>query len=1717
MIESPYLIPPFGSIDKPFHVLGLETIHNEAASDPLNPKFNNTNQQGGTSKFLWNIVGGATVRRTYSDYGLSVIHPTAAATSSNILVPNNAIIPNSLHPPSSDLMISADFECNSIRNPAQTVYETFRVGLYNTPAANCYFAIRWGVAGSLWPGLRVSMNIVGAGVVVNQFVTWQFIIPATHPVYSSFNLNIRKCNASIIWSKRLFDSGVTVSSCHLFINGYYITSALAANCRDLSVWPGNSGLSASIVISIGAVVNTAISTIRNLRARPVLLYGNGSVQFPYTASWELSELNGPAFDTNSIYNSPQNFRYTGSQIYTKDDMAVRIRNIGRAGFYPLTATMPISGNLKSVNFEHLMINRAQNNPFIKKPPIMMVDHSLDIGDNYIETGAVYEASGRESFPKSVNENNYETSRSQPPAVLGFDHETIWNGMLNGLGDNGKANTTGVWTAIGVNNYKEGGAKLLSESSYAGAVCEFTGLGDSSSLTGNQGWPVQCNRSPSDPLEFYSDGIPPACPIIMENNLKNFRFVGLNNNGTDRHKALFIAIRPTAIAGISPTIALTADLAVGRILNNDMVDISAPFGATGFRIPFGGECTGFLMCDLPQRLGITAPAFGEYSDIALVPLGDPRTTLKHRAYFLQGAVAGNYSYSIKYIDFDSNGQTNGAVGTVNLNMNIINSNASTRIYNNPLQFDIIQPEAGKFVMVATLGLIQVPGSVAPTMESITICVIYSSIDGINFVNPIQIISGAFNNNQTPNAKNASRGYMCTFGFPHLSYTDYGKNSGEILLGLTNIRADSATPVEHLSAFVFKTSVNKIASWNSRSVGSPLTVLVNCRRLISEQITGVAANWQNQYIMGVAAFRDRQGKIHIAMNKKPKTSTPATDDVNGAIYYAVIDDSNYSYQMNVSNTRSGTEGDNFNYYDVVSMSRLTWDNKSIDIAAVSYNGYATILRPYFSPISNDCYFTYNVSKHTTYLLGGALLANAARDPVFRLFQPTTLGELYPPSTSWNYAMHWPCSYSSPVPAGPPSPFLWDLQPVAGNNPDLTAFGLRFGSGVAPATDRNKRFVFNLNGPLSNWEIRLPRETIAMKFRFRYVGTAVGLPATPPATGLFVVKFDSINICVDPTIPAQYLYLPAWYVAFNTNTVVMSSNLAAAPAWSLTNANLKFTSFRDIFVIGKLQHSNGGARMYFNIYAEMIPNIVAAANDIPMKERWHPKTWIQLNDTPIASPALLSSAVILFEKYTFGGTDITVTGNLWANNNAECKWWQLYLPMFKVPGNKILQSEAGALATKVDGTTNNTNCLVGGPTKSLALREKKYSFSQSSLCEAVFQVGERPNMMNRSGGRAGMSGQDRGGYYNDVSNSNTFSPVNWSVGNNTVFVVPSPENIEFSPDRFTFPYKFKAGINFAKDLQPYTFWSCLDNAAPVRICFDSMQLINKRQTFRANCLWLLNTNLINARVKANTVPSAWGAAPFEQAINMAIDTGIVVNRYGSVATEDYLMVEDTTKNWIPNQFVEADSPYYIINNSIINTGGKIVKNTKTKIWFKPSTTFAGTSFNQLNVNEVFRIIAPSRIVKFTTIQDYRYWALEIMPNGAGDIQSYCDGASRIGEFGLGECITLTDHADVGFTETYKNITKLANQNDGYDRLEMPIGRLYKEFNLQYTNCSKEDARNIMDIFKNCKTRAIPTWFALTEHNPSDVMLCDFIDATIDAEQVADFDNNVYYTITLKLRQRI
>lgn len=889
MIESPLLIPPYDSMDKPFHVLRLETIQDEAASEPFNPKFNNTDYQNGTGKFICTTMNGDTTFKTYSEYGLSADHLGISSTGWGAHTVIGAM-PNLLLNLSNDVMISADFECVGLRDNAETAYETFNLGFYQSAVRICYMAIRWGTAGSPWPGLTISMYIIGVAGMVVPFTTWSYVVPITHPVYNSFNLGARKFNASMIWSRNLALGGLLTGH-YLFINGYYITSPALVDSRRLDTIGGNFGIYVDVVPRMNIIpISDSTSAVKNLRVRSVLLYGDGSAIFPYSPSWELSSNNGPAFDTNNMYNSPQDFKYTGSPIYVKDDMAIRIKNIGRSGFYPIWTTMPISGNVGLPVFENLSINRAQNNPFIKKPPIMMVDHSLDIGDNYIDSGAVYEASGRESYPKLSNDGRFLDSINQPSAVIGLDHESIWKGMMNGLGDSGKVDTTAKWNLFGINNYHEDRDNLLSESSYPGVVCQYNTTTDPQD--GGSGI-ISCNRAPTDPMTFYLDNV--ASPSnTSEVDLVNPRIIGLNPKGTDRHMALMVGIKPTALAGVHPVITYTYTLRIMRMLNNDKLDVNAPFGAaTGYGDLLLG-CSGLVMYDLPYRLGMVAPLFAQPPDIAIVPIGNPRTTTSYRVYWLNGVdtASGLYNYEIRYTNITNNGSNwSGGSAAIRINMESYNNKAGSPVYTIPLQFDIIQPEDGKFIMVVTLGTIQAPGSVVPYMEYICYCVMLSSTDGINFNNPIPINSGAFNNSVLPGY---SLGYYNHFGLPHLSYTPYGKNAGEILLGLTNMRCnDSAGPLnEQLSAFVFKTSLEKIALCTSTAVGnSPFTVLVNCRKLIHECPSGTVGTWGYQYILGVAAFRDRHNKIHVAMNKKPYSEL-ITGDILGSIYYAVLDDTNYA---------------------------------------------------------------------------------------------------------------------------------------------------------------------------------------------------------------------------------------------------------------------------------------------------------------------------------------------------------------------------------------------------------------------------------------------------------------------------------------------------------------------------------------------------------------------------------------------------------------------------------------------------------------------------------------------------------------------------------------------------------------------------------------------------------------------------------------------------------
>ena len=1713
VIENPVLLPPYGSIDKPFHVLKADVIYNAIFNEPFNDNNHMDVGFGGNGKFLWGAINS--IRLVYKDNRFSNRHNAVVATSQHFATPNVAGFPNMLHQSSGDLMVNANMRNITLRGVGEAVYETYLCGFYNSAANFAYAIVRWGTAGSGFGGVRVTTQLNCPAGAVASFA-WSFILPASHPVYSSFTLGRRDFNIGLIWSKRLFDAGVP--SLHVFINGYWIASAPVVNTRDLSTIVGSSGGYVNAQVTrVGGFAATSQSIIDNLRIRPVFLYGDGSVSFPYSPTWELTSDNGPAFAYDSIpYSDNRNFDAAGvSATYLKDSMDLRIANIGRTGFYPINCQMPISRNIIPVTFEHTLWNRAQNNPFNKKPPILMADTSLDIGDNYIASGSVYEATGRESFPRPVQTTalNFSAPNSQMPAMIGFDHESIWPGMMNGQGDSGKADHNDKWTAIGTNNSKDNVSDMRNEESYAGAVCEFTGLGSPASNSGNGGWPIQCNRSPSDPLALYLDSAAIGAEVF-DNALRNIRFVGLNPNNTDRYKALMVAMKETGpYAPALPSVYYQGDLVVGRLLNNDMLDTSGSFAA-GLKTIWANTFDGIALVDLPQRLGITAPVFFQYSDLAIVPLGDPKTTKKHRIYWIgnrAGTAVGSYGFDIYYTDLDNNGETivNGSRQLVNLDYNIYYGSA---YYTMPLHFDVIQPEAGKFVMVATLGYTAIPGMGAPQLETRVVTVTYISADGINFTSPTIITSGALDPGNTVAGSQSSQ-----FAFPKLSYTAYGKNAGEVLLSLTHV--DCITRIVSfniLETYIFKGLLDNIYQQGSNTqTTKQWQAIINCNRLVYESTQVIPPlTLSLSHVLNAAAFRDRQGKIHVAINKKPQGIVTPGSEFYGGLYYIVVDDSNYpnKYIKTTKYADSSSPQDVIgNNYDIVSMSRFTHDNKAIHANVAGYNGYSCVNRPSFSPTYNDCYFTYNVMNN----LGSPpiLQIDKGRDPIYRLFQPTDLGEIYPPGAAWNHSMGYPSQLIAIT-----NIQTWYMFPApVANIPVPTASGMTFNNAVS----RNKRFSYAVPVNGFPYTLRIPKDAVAIKCRFRYTGAYAGALAL--GTGIFTLKFEDIIFGHYPGVFAQYAGIAAMYISFNTDTVAMGTNIAA-PLWSQSGND--FTVFRDIYIVGTNNSTEN--RSYWNIYIERVPNAVA----INKKSRWMPKTWVLLNDTPIQGP-LNTNYVALptSERYTFGGHDGDGAGLWVAPNAASCKYFQAYFPLFKGSPNRILWSSdgsglSGSPGVGVDGYTAAGDCLVSGVTPGLQSRTKRFDYSKSSNCKAVFQIGER-YAPDRTGNRAGLSSEVNGGYYGDDADARAFSPVGWSVGNNTVFVVPTPENIELSPDRFQFNYKFIYGVESAFDKQPFTSWMCCDDTPPVRICFDSTKFRIPLQRLRANCLWMLNTNLINLRVKANSVPSAWGVAPFEQAFSFAIDTGLVTQRYGVTATENILAVTDSTKNWIANQFVDIDSPFYIIHNTLPWYGGKIIKNNKNTIWFKLSTRRSGANYTQFAVGNLFKIIAPSKIVKFTSTQEYRYWAIEIMPNAVGDIQGYSDGAARVNEIGLGECITLSEHPDVGFIETFKNVTKIASQNDGSDRMELSAGRGLREFELKYTNINKIDAYKIIDNFKVCKQNNIPVWFALTEYNSKDIMLCDYIDSELGVEHVGDYPpddpfvtewtRDLIHTLTLRLRQRI
>ena len=475
-----------------------------------------------------------------------------------------------------------------------------------------------------------------------------------------------------------------------------------------------------------------------------------------------------------------------------------------------------------------------------------------------------------------------------------------------------------------------------------------------------------------------------------------------------------------------------------------------------------------------------------------------------------------------------------------------------------------------------------------------------------------------------------------------------------------------------------------------------------------------------------------------------------------------------------------------------------------------------------------------------------------------------------------------------------------------------------------------------------------------------------------------------------------------------------------------------------------------------------------------------------------------------------------------------FQAYPPLFKDQDLQILCDSLGA---KIDAVTSGNDCKISGTTEGHAMRPRIYDYAANQTRsrtllsqDSAFQIANRNEQFND-----GAFGSSYRTYNVDDSVVNR-SRYGISIGNNNSIIVTNggSAHLDLAVD-FLFKYGFKFNIGNMLDGNPFTYWACQNTTAPVRFCIDSTELKTPLESLALDSIWLLNCNIINLRLKGNTVPAAWGAPPFDQYISFIIDSGIVTNSYGIAGTDVILTITDSTKNWIPNQFKNVDSPYYIIRGDSAFTwfGGKIISNTKNSINYKLSTNLDGSDFVELLIAYPYAIVTSHMFKKFSTVSSYRYWAIEIMPNQAGDYQCYCDGVAKISELGLGVSIPLTEYGDVGLSMINKNIVDTAVQNDGFSSIIITPTRSLGEIKLMFNNVTRTIKDRIVDIFYDHVTNNKSFWFLWNEYYDVDPILCVFIDRSLAiTETFVDYEtlNNQteyeemipIYNVSMNVRQR-
>jgi hypothetical protein len=226
------------------------------------------------------------------------------------------------------------------------------------------------------------------------------------------------------------------------------------------------------------------------------------------------------------------------------------------------------------------------------------------------------------------------------------------------------------------------------------------------------------------------------------------------------------------------------------------------------------------------------------------------------------------------------------------------------------------------------------------------------------------------------------------------------------------------------------------------------------------------------------------------------------------------------------------------------------------------------------------------------------------------------------------------------------------------------------------------------------------------------------------------------------------------------------------------------------------------------------------------------------------------------------------------------------------------------------------------------------------------------------------------------------------------------------------------------------------------------------------------------------------------------------------------------IPNQYVDADNPYFIIENNVALTftGGKIVRNTEDTIYYEPSTQLDGTPYTNVSTN--YAIICPSVCKKLDSAISYRYWAIDLRPSGY--FRYYCEAVAKIGGMALGNDFDTLHYQDAGSDDIIRSHGNELVSDSGHSIYQV-AGRLNREFQLSYKNITMDVKNLIVDMFEAVMRNNVPIWYAPDgDADVNAVYLCDYIgnslSVTIEYRDDSQDSGESFgvYSVSFRLKER-